>query len=67
MSPLNRRRIANFKANKRGYISLWIFGILFLISLFAEFIANDKPLLVFFDGKLLVSSPEVVSRNPLWR
>jgi microcin C transport system permease protein len=53
MSPLNRRRIANFKANKRGYISLWIFGVLFFISLFAEFIANDKPILVFFDGKLL--------------
>ena len=53
MSPLNRRRIANFKANKRGYISLWIFGVLFFISLFAEFIANDKPIFVFFDGKLL--------------
>ena len=53
MSPLNRRRIANFKANKRGYISLWIFGVLFFISLFAEFIANDKPILIFFDGKFL--------------
>ncbi len=50
LSPLNRRRWTNFKANKRGYWSLWIFLILFTISLFAEFIANDKPLLVKYDG-----------------
>ncbi|MCZ6678278.1 MAG: ABC transporter permease [Candidatus Poribacteria bacterium] len=53
MSPLNRRRLANFKANRRGYISLLIFGLLFVISLLAEFIANDKPLVIFFDGSLL--------------
>ena len=50
LSPHSQRRVANFKANKRGYISLWIFLILFGISLFAEFIANDKPLLVYYDG-----------------
>lgn len=50
MSSLNRRRLANFKANRRGYIALWVFCILFFISLFAEFIANDKPLVIFFDG-----------------
>ncbi|MFQ5626744.1 MAG: ABC transporter permease, partial [Methyloligellaceae bacterium] len=51
-SPINARRWANFKANKRGYWSLWIFLVLFLISLFAEFIANDKPYLVTYDGGL---------------
>ncbi|MCH8291641.1 ABC transporter permease [Candidatus Poribacteria bacterium] len=53
ISPLNRRRLAIFKANRRGYISLLIFCVLFFISLFAEFIANDKPLIVLFDGDLL--------------
>ena len=46
LSVLNKRRWQTFKAHKRGYWSLWIFLILFVISLFAEFIANDKPLLV---------------------
>jgi microcin C transport system permease protein len=50
ISPLNKRRWQNFKANKRGYISLWVFAILFVVSLFAEFIANDKPFLVKYDG-----------------
>jgi microcin C transport system permease protein len=53
MTPLNRRRLANFKANRRGYLSLWLFAILFGLSLFAEVIANDKPLLVSFKGSLL--------------
>jgi microcin C transport system permease protein len=51
LSPLNRRRWENFKANRRGYISLWVFLVLFVISLFAEFIANDQPFLVKYDGK----------------
>jgi len=51
LTPVNRRRWENFKRNRRGYISLWIFGILFIVSLFAEFIANDRPLFVRFDGK----------------
>jgi microcin C transport system permease protein len=50
MSPINARRWANFKANRRGYLSLWVFTILFVLSLFAEFIANDKPFLVRYDG-----------------
>lgn len=50
LSPLTRRRIAQFKANKRGYRSLWIFLFLFVICLCANFIANDRPLLVKFDG-----------------
>ena len=51
MSPLNRRRLANFKANRRGHISFWIFCFLFFFSLFVEFIANDKPLLIYYDGE----------------
>jgi microcin C transport system permease protein len=50
VTPLNRRRIDNFKANRRGFWSLWIFLALFVVSLFAEFIANDKPFLVYYDG-----------------
>ncbi len=50
LSPLNRRRWQNFKANRRGYWSLWIFTVLFVVSLFAELIANDRPLLIRFDG-----------------
>jgi microcin C transport system permease protein len=51
ISPLNRRRWQTFKANRRGYWSLWIFLILFGISLCAEFIANDKPILIEYDGQ----------------
>lgn len=50
LSPLNRRRLAIFRAHRRGFWSLWIFLVLFGISLFAEFIANDRPLLIRFDG-----------------
>ena len=51
ISPLNRRRWQSFKANRRGYVAFWLFMVLFLISLFAEFIANDKPFYVSFEGK----------------
>lgn len=50
ITPLTARRLANFRANRRGYWSLWVFLILFVLSLFAEFIANDKPLIVRYDG-----------------
>ncbi|HEX3708318.1 MAG TPA: ABC transporter permease [Pseudolabrys sp.] len=50
ISPINRRRWENFKANRRGYWSLWIFLALFVISLFAEFIANDKPIYIHVNG-----------------
>jgi len=53
LSPLNQRRWQNFKANRRGYWSLWIFMILFILSLFTEFIANDKPIVASVDGKLV--------------
>jgi ABC-type microcin C transport system duplicated ATPase subunit YejF/ABC-type microcin C transport system permease subunit YejE len=54
LSPLSARRLANFRANRRGYWSLWIFMVLLVVSLFAELIANDKPLLVSYEGKLYV-------------
>ena len=50
LSPLNQRRWRNFKRNRRAVWSLWIFMILFILSLFAEFIANDRPLLVNYRG-----------------
>ena len=53
LSPLNRRRWQNFRANRRGYWSFWLFVILFVVSLFAEFIANDRPILVSYKGELL--------------
>ncbi len=52
LSPINQRRLANFKANKRGYYSFIIFMVLFTISLFAEFVANDKPIAFTLDGEL---------------
>jgi microcin C transport system permease protein len=62
LSPINRRRWQNFKANRRGYISFWIFMILFVVSLFAEFIANDKPFYISLQGKsffpVFVTYPE---------
>jgi len=50
-SPMTQRRLAGFKANKRGYWSLWIFLTLLLISLPAELVCNDKPLFVSHGGK----------------
>ncbi|MBV9968774.1 MAG: ABC transporter permease, partial [Xanthobacteraceae bacterium] len=51
-TPINLRRWQNFKANRRGYWSLWVFIVLFMASLGAEFIANDKPFFISFDGKV---------------
>ncbi len=45
---------ARFKANRLGYWSLWIFVVLFVLSLFAEVIANDRPLLVRYEGNFYV-------------
>ncbi|CAL8978921.1 Inner membrane ABC transporter permease protein YejE [Rhodoplanes serenus] len=62
VSPITRRRWQNFKANRRGFVSLWLFLVLFVFSLFAEFIANDRPFLVRYDGgwyfPVLVDYPE---------
>ena len=54
LSPVTRRRLAIFREHRRGYASFWIFLVLFVISLFAEFIANDRPLLVHYDGRFYV-------------
>ncbi len=51
LSPLNARRWRNFRKNRRAYWSLWVFAVLFGLSLFAEFIANDKPILVQYRGE----------------
>jgi len=50
LTPLTRRRLHRFRANRRGWWSLWIFVILFIATLLAEVIANDKPFLVYFKG-----------------
>lgn len=51
ISPINQRRLSNFRANRRGYWSLWIFLFIFTLTLFAEFIANDRPALVNYEGQ----------------
>ncbi len=62
LSPITKRRIEQFKANKRGYWSLWLFLFLFILCLSAEFIANDKPIIIKYDGAyyfpVMVSYPE---------
>ena len=52
LTPLTRRRLHRFRANRRGWWSLWIFVILFITTLLAEVIANDKPFLVYFKGEV---------------
>jgi microcin C transport system permease protein len=54
LTPLTRRRLESFRANRRGFWSLWIFLALFAVSLAAELIANDRPLLVRYDGRFFV-------------
>jgi microcin C transport system permease protein len=54
LTPLNRRRMENFRRNRRGWWSLWIFLALFGASLFAEVIANDRPLLVRYEDSFYV-------------
>jgi microcin C transport system permease protein len=62
VSPITARRLANFRANKRGLVSLYLFLALFLVTLFAEFIANDRPLVVRYDDQwyfpVVASYPE---------
>ena len=52
LSPLNQRRWRNFTRNRRAFWSLWIFAVVFTLSLFAEFLANDKPILVNYRGEM---------------
>lgn len=51
MSPITRRRLQNFRANRRGWISLWLFAVLFVLTLGAEFVANDRPIVARVEGK----------------
>ena len=51
LSPITQRRLAIFRQHRRGYVSLWVFLVLFGTSMFAEFIANDRPLLISFNGQ----------------
>ncbi len=53
LTPINQRRLANFRANRRGYWSFWIFLVIFVLSLFAEFIANDRPIVARYKGEWL--------------
>jgi len=53
LSPINRRRLDNFKRNRRGFWALWLFLVLFVTSLFAELIANDRPLIASYKGEIL--------------
>ncbi|NPD14365.1 ABC transporter permease [Xinfangfangia sp. D13-10-4-6] len=50
LSALNQRRWRNFKANKRAWWSLILFSVLYILSLGAELIANDRPILVRYQG-----------------
>ena len=53
LSPINRRRLDNFKRNRRGYVSFILFTLLFVASLFAEVIANDRPIVASYKGDWL--------------
>lgn len=50
LSQINQRRLASFKRNRRGFWAFWIFSIIFTLSLFSEFIANDSPLAIKYDN-----------------
>lgn len=69
MNSLIKRRLRNFRKNRRGFWSLWVFLVFFITSLFAEFISNDKPLLVKYDGgyyfPVIISYSETVFEGEL--
>jgi microcin C transport system permease protein len=53
LSPINARRLANFRANRRGLVSSWLFAVLLVVTLGSEFVANDRPLLALYKGEVL--------------
>ena len=63
VSPVTRRRFANFRKNRRGWWSFWIFLVLFVVSLFADFIANDRPIVVQYDGRFFFPVVEEVAET----
>ena len=65
LTPLTRRRLSNFKANRRGYYSMWLFLALFFTSLGAELIANDQPIVLYLNGELHFPAFQVVTEVDL--
>lgn len=63
VTPLMRRRLDNFCRNKRGFWSFWIFLTLFVLSLFAEFLANDKPVIIWYKDSLYLPVFEFYSET----
>jgi len=63
MNSLTRRRLALFKANKRGYVSFWIFSFLLIVSLFAEVVANDRPILLSYKGEFYTPALKAYSEQ----
>ncbi len=53
LAPVSQRRLENFRRNRRGYWSFWIFLVLFFVSLFAEFIACDRPIVASYKGEII--------------
>ena len=67
LSAINRRRLDLFKANRRGYVAFMIFSVLFLMSVFAPLIANDRPILASYKGELLYPAVQGLSRKHVRR
>ncbi len=67
LSPINQRRLKVFNANRRGVWSLWIFLVLFVLTMFAELIANDRPLVVGYKGETLFPVGRHLSREQIRR
>ncbi|MBW7469963.1 ABC transporter permease [Marinobacter sp. M216] len=63
LTPIQQRRLRNFRANRRGYWSLWVFLALFGLSLVAELIANDSPLVVSYQDTFYFPVVESVSEE----
>jgi microcin C transport system permease protein len=63
LTPLARRRLQLFRANRRGHASFWIFTVIFVLSLFAEFIAGDKPIALSYDNHLYFPIARIYSEK----
>ncbi len=63
LSAINRERFRRFQANRRGWVSMWIFAVLFALSLFAELLANDQPLAIRFQGRFYFPVLKVYSEQ----
>jgi microcin C transport system permease protein len=63
LSPLWQRRVAVFRAHRRGRISLFVFGVVFVVSMGANFVANDKPLLLEYKGRLYVPAVQQIAEQ----